>query len=159
MQVAFYGSTPNYAFIFEQVGHPGTTAALRERQKAGDIAGMAAVIGDELLEHFVVEGTWSDHRRRHRRALRRHRDARRQLLRRRRLGRRARPAPPLAGHHPGPGLDLTGSPGVLGAPCSTSCTQRNFSTASALGAKGYGSAVPIERASSLRSTVTWVHCS
>ena len=41
MQVAFYGSTPNYAFIFEQVGHPGTTAALRERQKAGDIPGMA----------------------------------------------------------------------------------------------------------------------
>ena len=59
MQVAFYGSTPNYAFIFEQVGHPGTTAALRERQKAGDIAGMASVIGDELLEQFVVEGTWS----------------------------------------------------------------------------------------------------
>ena len=39
MQTAFYGSTPNYGFIFEQVGHPGTTERIRERQKAGDIAG------------------------------------------------------------------------------------------------------------------------
>ncbi|MBU6217346.1 MAG: LLM class F420-dependent oxidoreductase, partial [Acidobacteria bacterium] len=58
MQVAFYGSTPNYAFIFEQVGRPGTTAALREHQKAGDVAGMVAVIDDELLAHFVVEAPW-----------------------------------------------------------------------------------------------------
>jgi probable F420-dependent oxidoreductase len=59
MQVAFYGSTPNYAFIFEQVGGEGTTARLRERQKAGDLAGMAAVIDDELLEHFCVSGDWA----------------------------------------------------------------------------------------------------
>jgi probable F420-dependent oxidoreductase len=57
-QVAFYGSTPNYGFIFDQVGREGTTAKLRERQKAGDIAGMAAVIDDELLEHFCVSGDW-----------------------------------------------------------------------------------------------------
>jgi probable F420-dependent oxidoreductase len=60
MQVAFYGSTPNYAFIFEQVGRPGTTAALRERQKAGDLAGMAAVIDDELLDQFCVSGDWAE---------------------------------------------------------------------------------------------------
>jgi probable F420-dependent oxidoreductase len=59
MQVAFYGSTPNYGFIFEQVGHPGTTEALRERQKAGDLAGMAGVITDDVLRHFVTEGTWA----------------------------------------------------------------------------------------------------
>jgi probable F420-dependent oxidoreductase len=59
MQVAFYGSTPNYAFIFEQLGRAGTTAAIRERQKAGDLAGMAAVIDDELLEHFCVSGDWA----------------------------------------------------------------------------------------------------
>lgn len=59
MQVSFYGSTPNYAFIFEQIGFPGTTAALRERQKAGDVSGMAEVIGDDILGHFVTEGTWS----------------------------------------------------------------------------------------------------
>lgn len=60
MQVAFYGSTPNYAFIFDQVGAEGTTARLREKQKAGDLAGMAAVIDDDLLAHFVVEGTWDE---------------------------------------------------------------------------------------------------
>ena len=59
MQVAFYGSTPNYAFIFEQLDHPGTTAALRERQKAGDIAGMATIITDDILRHFTIEGTWA----------------------------------------------------------------------------------------------------
>jgi probable F420-dependent oxidoreductase len=60
VQVSFYGSTPNYAFIFDQVGFEGTTAKIRERQKAGDFAGMAAVIPDELLEQFVVRGTWDE---------------------------------------------------------------------------------------------------
>jgi probable F420-dependent oxidoreductase len=59
MQIAFYGSTPNYAFIFEQVGRDDTTPRLRERQKAGDVAGMAAVIDDELLELFCVSGDWA----------------------------------------------------------------------------------------------------
>jgi len=58
MQVAFYGSTPNYGFIFDQLGHEGTTARIRERQKAGDVAGMAAVVADDLLAHFVTVGTW-----------------------------------------------------------------------------------------------------
>jgi len=58
-QVGFYGSTPNYAFVFEQLGHPGTTEALRERQKAGDLAGMSEVITDDILRHFLTEGTWS----------------------------------------------------------------------------------------------------
>lgn len=58
-QIAFYGSTPNYAFIFDDIGHPGTTAALRDHQRAGDIAGMSAVITDDILRHFVTEGTWS----------------------------------------------------------------------------------------------------
>jgi probable F420-dependent oxidoreductase len=60
MQVAFYGSTPNYAFLFEQLGRDGTTARLREKQKAGDVAGMAAVIDDELLDHFCISGDWAD---------------------------------------------------------------------------------------------------
>jgi probable F420-dependent oxidoreductase len=58
--VAFYGSTPNYAFIFDQLGYPGTTDAIRAAQKAGDLAGMAAVVTDEILAHFVVEGTWGE---------------------------------------------------------------------------------------------------
>lgn len=60
MQVAFYGSTPNYAFIFDQIDAEGTTPKLREKQKAGDIAGMAAVVTDDILEHFIVEGTWDE---------------------------------------------------------------------------------------------------
>ena len=60
MQVAFYGSTPNYAFIFEQLDREGTTDLIRERQRAGDIPGMAAVIDDDLLKHFVTEGSWDD---------------------------------------------------------------------------------------------------
>lgn len=60
MQVAFYGSTPNYAFIFDQLGRPETTARIRQHQKAGDMAAMAAQIDDELLEHFCISGAWDD---------------------------------------------------------------------------------------------------
>ena len=56
MQVAFYGSTPNYSFIFEQLGFEGTTDRIRDRQRARDLAGMAAEVSDELLDHFVVTG-------------------------------------------------------------------------------------------------------
>jgi hypothetical protein len=58
--VGFYGSTPNYAFVFEQLGRPGTTEALRAAQKAGDPAGMHAAIDDEILDHFLVEGPWDE---------------------------------------------------------------------------------------------------
>ena len=60
VQIAFYGSTPNYAFIFEQLDREGTTERIRERQRAGDVAGMAAVIDDDLLEQFTTTGTWDD---------------------------------------------------------------------------------------------------
>jgi probable F420-dependent oxidoreductase len=60
VQIAFYGSTPNYAFIFEQLDREGTTDRIRERQRAGDIPGMAAVIDDDLLEQFTTTGTWDD---------------------------------------------------------------------------------------------------
>jgi alkanesulfonate monooxygenase SsuD/methylene tetrahydromethanopterin reductase-like flavin-dependent oxidoreductase (luciferase family) len=59
-QISFYGSTPNYAFIFEQLGFEGVTERVRERQKAGDFAGMAAVIDDDILDHFVVTSSWDD---------------------------------------------------------------------------------------------------
>ncbi len=60
VQVAFYGSTPNYAFIFEQLDREDMTDLLRQHQRAGDIAGMAAEIDDDLLENFVTEGRWDD---------------------------------------------------------------------------------------------------
>ena len=58
VQVAFYGSTPNYGFIFEQLDREGTTEQIRERQRAGDIGGMAQVIDDDILKEFTTVGTW-----------------------------------------------------------------------------------------------------
>jgi probable F420-dependent oxidoreductase len=56
--LSFYGSTPNYAFIFDEAGFEGTTARIREKQKAGDFKGMAAQITDDHLAAFAVESTW-----------------------------------------------------------------------------------------------------
>ena len=56
--MSFYGSTPNYAFIWDEAGFEGTTARIRERQKAGDVAGMAAQISDEHIAAFATESTW-----------------------------------------------------------------------------------------------------
>lgn len=57
--VGFYGSTPNYAFIFDQLGRPGTTDALRVALRSGDPAAVAEVVDDDLLGHFVVESDWA----------------------------------------------------------------------------------------------------
>ena len=56
--LSFYGSTPNYAFIWDEAGFEGTTARIREKQKAGDFAGMAAQISDDHLGVFTTESTW-----------------------------------------------------------------------------------------------------
>lgn len=56
--MAFYGSTPNYAFIWDESGFEGTTARIREKQKAGDFAGMAAQITDAHIAAFATEATW-----------------------------------------------------------------------------------------------------
>jgi probable F420-dependent oxidoreductase len=56
--MSFYGSTPNYAFIWDEAGFDGTTARIREKQKAGDFAGMAAQISDEHIAVFATESTW-----------------------------------------------------------------------------------------------------
>jgi len=57
-QIAFYGSTKNYAFQFDDLGFEGTSARLNERLKVGDFAGMAATITDEMLDHFAVVAPW-----------------------------------------------------------------------------------------------------
>ncbi|HEX4864950.1 MAG TPA: TIGR03617 family F420-dependent LLM class oxidoreductase, partial [Acidimicrobiales bacterium] len=57
-RIAFYGSTKNYAFQFDDLGFEGTSARLNELLKRGDVAGMAATITDEMLEHFAVVDTW-----------------------------------------------------------------------------------------------------
>lgn len=56
--LSFYGSTPNYAFIWDEAGFEGTTARIREKQKVGDFAGMAAQITDDHLATFTTESTW-----------------------------------------------------------------------------------------------------
>jgi probable F420-dependent oxidoreductase len=59
-QISFYGSTKNYAGVFDQVGFAGTSARLNERLKANDPAGMADLITDEMLEHFAITCTWDE---------------------------------------------------------------------------------------------------
>jgi probable F420-dependent oxidoreductase len=59
-QIAFYGSTPNYAFQFDDLGFEGATARFGERLKAGDVAGMAALVTDEMLEAFGLVTPWDD---------------------------------------------------------------------------------------------------
>jgi alkanesulfonate monooxygenase SsuD/methylene tetrahydromethanopterin reductase-like flavin-dependent oxidoreductase (luciferase family) len=56
--MAFYGSTPNYAFIWDEAGFEGTTAKIREKQKAGDFAAMAAQVSDDHVAAFATESTW-----------------------------------------------------------------------------------------------------
>jgi len=58
--LSFYGSTPNYAFIWDEAGFEGTTERIRSKQKAGDLAGMAAEITDDHLAVFCTEARWDD---------------------------------------------------------------------------------------------------
>ena len=58
MSLSFYGSTPNYAFIWDEAGFEGTTARIRAKQKAGDAAGMTAEITDDHLAVFATEASW-----------------------------------------------------------------------------------------------------
>jgi probable F420-dependent oxidoreductase len=59
-QIAFYGSTPAYAGVFELHGWHGVSQRLTELQRAGDIAGMANTITDEMLAVYAVTGTWDE---------------------------------------------------------------------------------------------------
>jgi probable F420-dependent oxidoreductase len=56
--LSFYGSTPNYAFIWDEAGFEGTTDRLRVHQRAGDADGMAREITDEHLAVFTTEASW-----------------------------------------------------------------------------------------------------
>ncbi len=59
-QIGFYGSTPNYAFQFDDLGFDGATAKIRAKMKAGDIEGIADVVTDEMLEQFALVAPWDD---------------------------------------------------------------------------------------------------
>ena len=59
-QIAFYGSTPNYAFQFEDLGFHGVGAELNRLMRAGQVADMAAAVSDEVLDAFSVSARWDD---------------------------------------------------------------------------------------------------
>jgi probable F420-dependent oxidoreductase len=56
--LSFYGSTPNYAFIWDEAGFEGTTERIRRFQKEGDFTSMAAQITDDHLDVFTTQATW-----------------------------------------------------------------------------------------------------
>jgi probable F420-dependent oxidoreductase len=59
-QIGFYGSTRNYAFQFDDLGFDGVSAQLNTALKAGDLAAMADIITDDMLEHFALIASWDD---------------------------------------------------------------------------------------------------
>ncbi|MEM9204480.1 MAG: TIGR03617 family F420-dependent LLM class oxidoreductase [Actinomycetota bacterium] len=59
-QIAFYGSTPNYAFQFDDLGFEGTTNRIRAKFKAGELDTIGDVITDEMLEHYALITSWDD---------------------------------------------------------------------------------------------------
>jgi len=59
-QIAFYGSTPAYAGVFELHGWQGVSQRLTELQRAGDFAGMANLITDEMLDVYAITATWDE---------------------------------------------------------------------------------------------------
>jgi probable F420-dependent oxidoreductase len=59
-ELAFYGTTPNYSFQFDDAGFPGAGALLRERLRRGDTAGMKSLITDAMLAEYAVVCRWDD---------------------------------------------------------------------------------------------------
>jgi probable F420-dependent oxidoreductase len=59
-QIGFYGATPNYAFQFEDLGYQGMRDKLRAGLKSGDNDALAAMISDEMLDHFGLVARWDD---------------------------------------------------------------------------------------------------
>ena len=60
MMIAFYGSTRTYSPVFEHHGFEGLSDELHALQKRGDIPGMQKLIGDDVLEHYIVTSSWND---------------------------------------------------------------------------------------------------
>jgi len=58
--IGFYGSTRTYSPVFEHHGYDGLSDSLHACQRTGDIAGMNALITDDILDHYVVSAHWDD---------------------------------------------------------------------------------------------------
>ncbi|MFT4988083.1 MAG: putative F420-dependent oxidoreductase [Acidimicrobiales bacterium] len=59
-QIAFYGSTPNYAFQFEDLGYEGVTSRIRAKMKAGELDALGDEITDEMLDQYGLIANWDD---------------------------------------------------------------------------------------------------
>ncbi|MFN8542655.1 MAG: TIGR03617 family F420-dependent LLM class oxidoreductase [Candidatus Binatia bacterium] len=59
-QMAFYASTRTYGAVLEMHGWGETCLRLNEKAAKGDWAGMAALITDEMLAEYAVEGTFDE---------------------------------------------------------------------------------------------------
>jgi len=58
--IGFYGSTPVYAFQFDDLGYEGKRQALAEKLRAGDRDGMIDLVTDEMLNQFGLSARWDD---------------------------------------------------------------------------------------------------
>jgi len=59
-QIAFYGSTPNYSFQFDDLGFDGTTGRIRTKMKAGELDSLGDLITDEMLDTFGLVASWDE---------------------------------------------------------------------------------------------------
>lgn len=59
-QIAFYASTRAYLGVLEAHGWGDVSAQLNERVARGDWTGMAALITDEMLHEYALEGVYAD---------------------------------------------------------------------------------------------------
>lgn len=58
--IAFYGSTRTYSAVFEHHGFHGLSDELHALQARGDVAGMKALVSDEVLAPYIVTASWND---------------------------------------------------------------------------------------------------
>jgi len=59
-QIAFYGSTKNYAFQFDDLGFTGTSEKLNAHLKAGARQALVNEITEEMLDHYAIVGPWDE---------------------------------------------------------------------------------------------------
>ncbi len=58
--IGFYGSTPGYAFQFDDLGYEGVRVKLAETLRSGGRDALAAEVSDELLDQFGLVARWDD---------------------------------------------------------------------------------------------------
>src|SRR5262249_14505349 len=59
-QISFYASTRTYIGVLEAHGWGETCIRLNEKAAKGDWGGMAALITDEMLEQYAIQGTYDE---------------------------------------------------------------------------------------------------